>query len=87
MAPFCSFCSRLGGNAPKSEAATGLAHAIFIRFLPILGGYAPKKSLDSRPCNWVVMLRITYLGLISSLLFSEKALEKKINFLLFSSSH
>ena len=60
MAPFCSFCSRLGGNAPKSEAATGLARAIFKSYLPILDGYAPKQSLDSGPCDWVVMLRITY---------------------------
>ena len=59
-APFCPFCPRLGGNAPKSEAAAGLAHAFFIRFLPFLGGHAPKKSLDFGPCDWVVMLRILY---------------------------
>ena len=46
---FYPFWPRLGGNAPKSEAAAGLARAIFIRFLPSLGGYAPKKSLDFRP--------------------------------------
>lgn len=48
-APFCPFRTRLGGNAPKSEAAAGLARAIFIRFLPFLGGHAPKKSLDFGP--------------------------------------
>ena len=48
-APFCPICSHLGGNAPKSEAAASLARAIFIRFLPFLGGYTPKKSLDFRP--------------------------------------
>lgn len=48
-APFCPFRSRLGGNAPKSRAAAGLARAFFIRFLPFLGGYTPKKSLDFRP--------------------------------------
>lgn len=53
MAPFCSFCSRLGGNAPKSEAATGLARAIFIRHLPILDGYAPKNHwILSRVTGW-----------------------------------
>ena len=48
-APFCPICSHLGGNAPKSGAAAGLARAFFIRFLPFLGGYTPKKSLDFRP--------------------------------------
>ena len=48
-APFCPFCPRLGGNAPKSEAADGLARAIFIRFLAFLGGDAPKKLLDFQP--------------------------------------
>lgn len=48
-APFCPFCSHLGGNAPKSGAAAGLTRAFFIRFLPFLGGYTPKKSLDFRP--------------------------------------
>lgn len=53
MAPFCSFCSRLGGNAPKSEAATGLARAIFIRHLPILDGYAPKNHwILGRVTGW-----------------------------------
>lgn len=56
----CKGNKQVGGNAPKSEAATDLARAIFIRYLPILDGYAPKKSLDSGPCDWVVMLRITY---------------------------
>ena len=37
-APFCPSCPRLGGNAPKTEAADGLARAIFIRFLAFLGG-------------------------------------------------
>lgn len=45
-APFDQFFPRLGGNAPKSEAAAGLAHAIFIRFLQLLGGFTPKNSLD-----------------------------------------
>ena len=40
-APFCPSCPRLGGNAPKREAAAGLEHAIFIRFLAFLGGDAP----------------------------------------------
>ena len=48
-APFAPSCPRLGGNAPKSGAAAGLARAIFIRFLPFLGGYAPKNSLDFWP--------------------------------------
>jgi len=48
-APFAPICTRLGGNAPKSGAAAGLACAIFIRFLPFLGGYTPKKSLDFEP--------------------------------------
>jgi hypothetical protein len=48
-APFDPFCTRLGGNAPKSEAAAGLARAIFIRFLPFLGGYTPKNLLDFWP--------------------------------------
>lgn len=48
-APFCPFCTRLGGNAPKSEAADSLARAIFIRFLAFLGGDAPKKLLDFLP--------------------------------------
>ena len=48
-APFDPFCTRLGGNAPKSRMAAGIARAIFIRFLPFLGGYAPKKTLDFRP--------------------------------------
>ena len=48
-APFCPFCTRLGGNAPKREAAAGLARAIFIRFLAFLGGDAPKKLLDFHP--------------------------------------
>ena len=47
--PFCTFCTRLGGDAPKSEAADGLARAIFIRFLAFLGGDAPKKLLDFLP--------------------------------------
>lgn len=48
-APFCPSCPRLGGNAPKREAAAGLARAIFIRFLAFLGGDAPKKLLDFQP--------------------------------------
>ena len=48
-APFCPFCSHLGGNAPKTEAADVLARAIFIRFLAFLGGDAPKKLLDFQP--------------------------------------
>lgn len=48
-APFCSFCTCLGGDAPKREAAAGLARAIFIRFLAFLGGDAPKKLLDFQP--------------------------------------
>ena len=48
-APFCPICSHLGGNAPKSGAAAGLACAIFIRFLAFLGGDAPKKLLDFWP--------------------------------------
>ena len=48
-APFAPFCPRLGGNAPKSEAAASLARAIFIRFLPFLGGYTPKNLLDFWP--------------------------------------
>ena len=32
-APFDPFCPRLGGDAPKREAAGRLARAIFIRFL------------------------------------------------------
>lgn len=48
-APFCPFCTRLGGDAPKREAAAGLARAIFIRFLAFLGGDAPKILLDFQP--------------------------------------
>lgn len=44
-APFCPSCPRLGGNAPKSEAADVLARAIFIRFLAFLGGDAPNFVL------------------------------------------
>lgn len=42
LAPYGFFYSRLGGNTPKKGAAIGLARAFFIRFLPILGAYAPK---------------------------------------------
>ena len=48
-APFCPLCTRLGGDAPKREAAAGLVLAIFIRFLAFLGGDAPKKLLDFQP--------------------------------------
>ena len=39
---FAPSCPRLGGDAPKRRAAGGLARALFIRFLPFLGGYTPK---------------------------------------------
>ncbi len=48
-APFCPFCTRLGGDAPKREAAAGLERAIYIRFLAFSGGDAPKKLLDFQP--------------------------------------
>ena len=48
-APFCPFCTRLGGEAPKREAAAGLERAIYIRFLAFLGGDAPKKLLYFQP--------------------------------------
>ena len=52
-APFAPFCLRLGGHAPKSGAADGLARAIFIRFLPFLSGYAQKKHwILGRETGW-----------------------------------
>ena len=39
---FASFCTRLGGDAPKWMTAAGLARAFFYKVLPLLGGHAPK---------------------------------------------
>ena len=49
-APFCPSCPRLGGNAPKTEAADVLARAIFIRFLAFLGGDAPNFVTITSEC-------------------------------------
>lgn len=40
---FALLFTRLGGHAPKSWTAAGLARAFFIRFYRFLGGYTPKK--------------------------------------------
>lgn len=49
----CKVNEQVGGHAPKSGAAAGLARAIFIRFYRFLGGYTPKKHwIFSRETGW-----------------------------------
>ena len=50
---FALLFTRLGGHAPKSWTAAGLARAFFIRFYRFLGGYTPKKHwIFSRETGW-----------------------------------
>ena len=48
-APFAPFCTRLGGNAPKKREGRRPRARNFYKVLTVLGGYAPKKSLDFEP--------------------------------------
>ena len=49
----CKVNEQVGGHAPKSGAAAGLARAFFYKVYRFLGGYTPKKHwILSRETGW-----------------------------------
>lgn len=46
---FALLFTRLGGHAPKSWTAAGLARAFFYKVLPLFGWLYSEKTLDFQP--------------------------------------
>lgn len=84
---FALLFTRLGGHAPKSWTAAGLARAFFIRFYRFLGGYTPKKHwIFSRETGWSCSEFCRNLYALCPLFITKSSSSKRVSMVLYAHS-